>query len=96
MFYIIHAVFGCIVGSFFNSWIVVALVAFASHFFFDMLPHWDGPYNKRHFDRTGRLSMHKIMPFIEVFDFAAGMILAIYLMHRSIVPARIMASLFLG
>jgi hypothetical protein len=90
MFYIIHAILGCIIGSYFNSWVVVALVAFAAHFFFDMLPHWDGPYDKAHFEKTGNLKMHGIMPYIEGFDFIMAILIASYLVHISAVPTEIM------
>ena len=68
MIYLIHALVGGLIGGYFNSVPVVILLAVLSHFLLDMLPHWDGPYNKLHFEKTGKLNAHKAMYYIETFD----------------------------
>jgi len=69
MIYLIHALVGGLIGGYVNSVPAVIILAVLSHFLLDMLPHWDGPYNKPYFEKTGKLRAHKAMYYIETFDF---------------------------
>jgi len=82
MWYLIHAFVGCIIGGYVSSSIfIVILLAAISHFLIDMLPHWDGPFNKKHFEKTGRIKFHKSIYAIETVDFliAVGIVILMVL-----------------
>jgi hypothetical protein len=74
MIYLIHALVGGLIGGYLNSVPVVIVLAVLSHFLLDMLPHWDGPYDKSHFEKTGILRAHKAMYYIKTVDFIAAAI----------------------
>ena len=83
MFYLIHMALGLLIGGYFHSAPLVIIVALLSHFILDMLPHWDGPYDKAFFEKTGQLKAHKAMYFIEAFDFILAALLAVYFISSS-------------
>ena len=53
MFVIIHALLGGLIGEYFNSILLIILFSFLSHFFLDMMPHWDGGgFDKKFFNKN--------------------------------------------
>ena len=78
MLYLIHAFAGCLIGGYVSSSIIIVIfLAVISHFLIDMLPHWDGPFNKKHFKKTGKIKAHKSIYAMETVDFliAIGILL---------------------
>jgi len=84
MIYLIHLFVGLVIGGYFHSIPLIIILAFASHFVIDMLPHWDGPYDKAHFEKTGKLKAHKLMYFIEITDFLIVIAILIYFADKTV------------
>jgi hypothetical protein len=53
MFIFIHALLGGLIAMNISSLILIAILAIVSHYVLDWIPHWDGPFNKAHFKKTG-------------------------------------------
>lgn len=68
MFMFIHALLGAIIGINFNSLTIIIALAVLSHFLLDMIPHWDGPFDKEFFYLFGELKAKKSRVFLAVFD----------------------------
>jgi hypothetical protein len=78
MFYIIHAIAGCLIGNYFNSVLLVIILAIISHFLLDIIPHWDGFSNKILFETKGRVDISKKIVYLEVFDSLIALALIAY------------------
>lgn len=53
MFMIIHALLGIIIASNFHSKILILILGILSHYLLDMIPHWDGDFDREDFKKTG-------------------------------------------
>ena len=84
MWYITHALAGCLIGDYFDSLTIVVIVSLISHFLLDMLPHWDGPFDKSFFEKTGKIKMHYSLIFIEAADFLITLFMISYFIAKSI------------
>lgn len=85
MFYIIHALLGSLIGESFNSAWLILIISLISHFILDMIPHWDGYFNNKLFQISGRAIVRKstvILHFID-FLFAVFLIIILYLKFDS-------------
>jgi len=68
MFWFIHALLGGAIGIYFNSVTLILLVAFISHFFLDMLPHWGIGFDIEHFKDFYEAKITKKVFFFGLFD----------------------------
>jgi hypothetical protein len=80
MFYLIHAVIGCLIGNYINSVLLVVILAVISHFVLDIIPHWDGFYDKILFETTGHVNITKKMLYVEIFDCLIALAFIVYFM----------------
>lgn len=83
MFWIIHALVGMLIGAYVDSWIVVLILSIISHFIFDMLPHWDGYFDKAGFLKTGIAKISKGEVIIRGIDFILMTLIVGYFYFRS-------------
>ena len=56
MFWLIHLLAGIIIGSSINSIILVIALSLLSHFIIDSIPHWDGYFDKKKFEKSGKIN----------------------------------------
>ena len=84
MIYLIHLFIGCLIGGYFHSIPAIIILALASHFLLDMLPHLDGPYDRLHFEKTGNLKVGKAMYYIEALDFLIVLAIVIYFSEKTV------------
>ena len=68
MLYLIHAVVGAIIGNNFSSVGIIFLLAVILHFLLDIIPHWDGFYDKVLFHLNGEIKINKKMFIFELID----------------------------
>ena len=59
MLAIVHALVGGLIGEEFHSVLLIAIASFVLHFIFDMFPHWDAKWDKKHFEKTGEAILPK-------------------------------------
>ncbi|MDD5193011.1 MAG: hypothetical protein PHF67_00325 [Candidatus Nanoarchaeia archaeon] len=77
MFMLIHTLIGGLIGDYFHSVLFIILLSIASHFFIDMIPHWDGgDFDKGLFHKTGMVFVGKLSTIVHVVD----LIVCIFLM----------------
>ncbi|MEM3074610.1 MAG: hypothetical protein QW727_01560 [Candidatus Pacearchaeota archaeon] len=81
MFLIIHILFGALIGLSFNSWIFIIPLCILSHFIIDMIPHWDGSFNKYKFHIFGIADLTKNRFLLSIFDIIISLITIIILLH---------------
>lgn len=70
MFLVIHALMGSIIGLNFSSVFFIIFLAFLSHFLLDIVPHWDGYFDKEHFKNHTKLISNKktvLIRFVDLF-----------------------------
>jgi len=65
---IIHALLGILIASHTSSKILILILGIVSHFILDMIPHWDGPFNREEFKRTGKAKINKLNAFLRIID----------------------------
>lgn len=56
MFWLIHLFAGIIISSSVNSMILVIALSLLSHFIIDSIPHWDGYFDKKKFEKSGKIN----------------------------------------
>jgi len=80
MFGLVHVLFGCLLGKNLDSISLIIVLAFLSHFLLDLMPHWDGTFNKDKFSKTGKANITKRDFFIHIADMvlAALMLILVY------------------
>lgn len=59
MFWLIHLLAGMLIGASTNSILLIVCLALASHFLLDMIPHWDGFFDKDRFEKLGTIKIKK-------------------------------------
>ncbi|MBS3075570.1 hypothetical protein J4429_03865 [Candidatus Pacearchaeota archaeon] len=80
MFLLIHVLTGGLIGEYFHSIIFVILFSLLSHFFLDMIPHWDGgDFDRKLFNKTGMAFVGKISIILTVIDTIIGIFLIFFL-----------------
>jgi len=52
MFYFVHLLVGALVGKYFPSLFIVIILSFLIHFVLDILPHWDGFWDKKDYKKN--------------------------------------------
>jgi len=85
MYLTIHAAAGVLIGSYINQPIISFILGFISHFFLDMLPHYDGDIpTKGHTAKSLRKKyFNKIIALI-YFDISLAIIVAAALLTNNI------------
>ncbi len=78
---IIHILIGGIIGEEFNSIILIILASFLMHFIIDMLPHWDGGFDRKYFHDFGEFKMNKILFIYYTLDFLIALVAIFGLYH---------------
>jgi len=79
MFYAVHAIVGYLIAGYFSSILLIIILALASHFILDIIPHWDGFYDKTFFEATGYVkNMGRKMIFAEILDLLITLFIVIY------------------
>jgi hypothetical protein len=81
MLWIIHTLIGIIIGLLFNNPFIIIPVAFLSHFIFDAIPHWDGDFDKKRFEKTGIAKIKKSVFIIRTIDMIFSMLLLAYFFY---------------
>lgn len=81
MICLIHALLGSLIGETFNSVIMIALLGILSHFALDMIPHWEGFFDKEKFHNKNKLGFRK-KPVFTVGFHAFDVILTIILIYQ--------------
>ena len=79
MFFIIHALLGSLIAERFSSVLLIIALSLISHFLLDMLPHWDGHYNKKLFRITDKVIFRKSTAVLQLTDLFLTLILIIIL-----------------
>ena len=69
MFIFIHFIAGLLIGLSFKSKVLVIILALVSHFLLDMVPHWDGDFDKKYFELTGKVHITKKDVILHIMDF---------------------------
>jgi hypothetical protein len=70
----IHVLIGMVIGLKFNILLIVIL-GLISHFLLDIIPHWDGSYNKKEFEKTGKYEFNRKTTIIRSTDAIIALIL---------------------
>ena len=78
MFSLIHAVAGCLIGNYFNSPLLVVILAIISHFVLDIIPHWDGFYDKVLFETKGHININNKALYVQLLDALIALAFIIY------------------
>lgn len=78
MLYIIHILLGILIALIFNNPLLIIPLAFLSHFLLDMMPHWDGEFDKKDFEKTGVAKIKKSDIYIRSIDFISSICLLTY------------------
>jgi len=65
MLLFIHGIAGMVIGTYFHSFILIVLVSLILHFVMDVIPHWDGPFDKKHFKESNRVKYNGILVYIQ-------------------------------
>lgn len=78
MFWIIHILFGMVIGlEFHSAWLIIP-IALLSHFILDYIPHWDGFFDKELFQETGIARITKRDVIVKTVDFSFMILISIY------------------
>jgi len=72
MIVIIHMLVGALIGEKFNSIALIIILALATHFILDFIPHWDGKYNKEKFLKQKKLEIKKKILVVHMLLFLIG------------------------
>lgn len=85
MFYFIHVLLGGLIGIYFNSVLLVFVLAFLSHFFLDMIPHWNLDFDRDNFKMNSEISFTKKTATFFLLDILLALILLdlLYFSFRS-------------
>jgi len=75
MFYSIHVLIGILLGLHLESIPLIILLAIALHFIADMVPHWDGHYDKELFHKHYIIDISKSLFMIHNVDLIMAIIL---------------------
>ena len=59
MFMIVHTLLGSLIGVELQSVTLIIILAVASHFILDWIPHWDGGYDRNKFHKSGKFKAKK-------------------------------------
>ncbi|MEM3113280.1 MAG: hypothetical protein QXI33_02540 [Candidatus Pacearchaeota archaeon] len=79
MFLIIHTLLGVLLGLSFNSLTLIAFFGILSHFVLDMIPHWDGNFNKSKFNIFGIADLDKNAYFLLIADTIVSSMIILFL-----------------
>ncbi|MBR9704788.1 hypothetical protein GOV12_05225 [Candidatus Pacearchaeota archaeon] len=80
MFWIIHILIGIIIGLVFHPLAIIP-IALLSHFIFDSLPHWDGDFDKKSFQKTGIAKIKKSVIIIRGLDMILALAILSYFLY---------------
>ena len=93
MLYFIHGIVGAVFGSYFSNIWVIILLGILSHFILDMVPHWDGVFDKKLFAKKGKLSVSRKMLYTRIIDGLFTICLVVYFASNKLVLIGILTSL---
>ena len=79
MFLLIHVLLGALIGLKFNSLTIIVVIGILSHFIIDMIPHWDGNFNKNKFYLFGIADLDKERLYLSIFDIILSVSLLLFL-----------------
>jgi hypothetical protein len=65
---IVHLLLGGIIGEEFHSLFAIFILGLLSHFILDLIPHWDGYFDKRGFEKNGRAEILRKDVIIHLLD----------------------------
>jgi len=82
MFYFIHAIAGMLVGGYFNSITIAIILGIVGHFLLDLIPHWDGFYDKEAFEKRRHLKITKNLVMLQIVDAALTILSIIYILKN--------------
>ena len=82
MFWIIHALVGMILGLTLNSLVLIVVLSFVSHFFIDLIPHWDSYFDNHLFEKTGKIKIKKRDLIIRLIDISLTVSFVLFLYFR--------------
>jgi hypothetical protein len=80
MLLIIHALLGSILGIHLHSAALIIFLGILSHFLLDMIPHWDGNFDKEHFRNYSMVNFNKRLIYLHLAEsiFTAIFIYSLY------------------
>ena len=81
MFCIVHALLGSLIGEYFSSMFIVIFLGVLSHFLLDLIPHWNGPYDKDNFKYFYSVKFNKINVYLVITDLLATIFL-LFILHE--------------
>jgi len=79
MFLVIHVLLGALIGVSFSSASLVFALAFVSHFFLDVIPHWDNNFDLASFKKSFEVKINKSLVFTVLADFFLALFLSFLL-----------------
>lgn len=79
MLAIIHAMIGGLIGEGFHSVLLIIIASFSLHFLFDMIPHWDVNWDKKHFETTGEAVLTKFAKAWFILDMILALLIIVSL-----------------
>lgn len=74
---------GGVIGSSLNSILAITVLALVSHFVLDMIPHWDGFFDKEHFVLFGKAEIDRVTVLVEAAGFLIGVALVTLIYVKS-------------
>lgn len=78
MFWVIHILFGIVIGlEFHSAWLIIP-IALLSHFILDYIPHWDGFFDKEYFQETGIARITKRDFIVKFIDFSFMVLITVF------------------
>jgi hypothetical protein len=71
MFLLIHALVGEALGIYFHSAALIILIGILGHFLLDMVPHWDGNFDREHFKNYSVIKCNKKLVYLRMTEVIA-------------------------
>ncbi len=81
MLAIVHALVGGLIGGEFHSLILIIIASVGLHFLFDMIPHWDGHFDRQEFKKSGKIKVDSSFFIMVALEYIATIFL-IYSLYR--------------
>jgi hypothetical protein len=94
MFILLHVLFGAFIGKEVNSVLILLVLALICHFVMDMIPHWDGFFDKNKFESTREIDIIRKDIAVRAFDVVLAAAICIYLYFKMDSSLVILGALF--
>lgn len=88
MLAIIHALVGGLIAEEFHSTLLILILSFSVHFLMDMVPHWDGDFDRKRFKMNGEVKIGKKTIIFYLADGVIALSLVIgltYIFHNKMI-----------